>query len=97
MGAGCGGDALQASETQSPMVPDQKQSTYGDSHSRPLHVSPSERLGGIFWGRGAKESLEISLQLGKFLLPPHWLIGKEKAAKEWLGLSLGRTGEARNC
>ena len=30
-GGGVGGrDALQASETQSPMVPDQKQSTHGD-------------------------------------------------------------------
>ena len=97
MGAGCGGDALQASETQSPMVPDQKQSTHGDSHSRPLHVSPLERLDGTLWGRGAKGSLETSLQLGKFLLLTHWLIGKEIAAKEWLGLCLGRTGEACNC
>lgn len=62
-----------------------------------LHFSPSESLGGTLWGQGSKGSLETSLQLGKFLLPPNWLIRKETVAKKWLGLCLGRTGEAFNC
>lgn len=67
-------DALQASETQSPMGPDQKQSTHGDQRSRPPKSAPLQGRVGPSGVWESRDCLETSLQLSKFLLLPNWLI-----------------------